>query len=46
MKQGFSQDFRNGCSKIHIWDEFGVQFFFIPLQYTLKKGNWDVQNQQ
>ena len=32
--QGFSQDFRIGCPKIHIWGELGVQFLFIP--YTQK----------
>ena len=34
--QGFSQDFRIGCPKIHIWDDLGVQFLFIPLHYTQK----------
>ena len=34
--QGFSQDFRSGCPKIHIWGELGVQFLFIPLHYTPK----------
>ena len=33
---GFSQDFRIGCPKIHIWGEFGVRFLFIPLHYTQK----------
>ena len=33
---GFSQDFRIGCPKMHIWGEYGVQLFFIPLQYTQK----------
>ena len=34
--QGFSQDFRIRCPKIHIWGELGVQFLFIPLHYTQK----------
>ena len=34
--QGFSQDFRIGCPKIHICGELGVQFLFIPLHYTQK----------
>ena len=34
--QGFSQDFRIGCSKIHVWGELGVQFSFTPLHYTQK----------
>ena len=36
--QGFSQDFRIGCPKIHIWSELGVQFLFIPLHNTQKYG--------
>ena len=35
-EHGFSQDFRIGCPKIHIWGELGVQFLFIPLHYTHK----------
>ena len=27
--RAFSQDFKIGCPKIHIWDELGVQFLFI-----------------
>ena len=34
--QGFSQDFRIGCPKIHIWGALGVEFLFIPLHYTQK----------
>ena len=34
--QGFSQDFRIGCPKRHIWGELGVQFLFNPLHYTQK----------
>ena len=31
LKQGFSQDFRIGCPKMHILGELGVGFLFIPL---------------
>ena len=34
--QGFSQDFRIGCTKICVWGELGVQFLFIPLHLTQK----------
>ena len=36
--QGFSQVFRIGCPKIHIWGELDVQFFFIPLNIHKKHG--------
>ena len=35
-RQGFSQDLRIRCSKLHIWGELDVQFFVIPLHYTQK----------
>ena len=35
--QGFSQNFRIGCSKIQIWGELGVQFLIIPLHYKYTK---------
>ena len=38
--QGYSQDFRIGCPKIHVCGELGVQFCFIPLHYTQK--NMDI----
>ena len=36
LPQGFSQNFRIGCPKIHIWAELGVQILFIPSHYTQK----------
>ena len=29
-------DFRIGCPNRHIWGELGVQFLFVPLNYTHK----------